>query len=433
MSTDIEVNDSPYPDSVKAGIPKLSPTPKGWEKAPLKKYLYEVRRPAKLENDKLYKLVTVKRSRGGAEEREWLTGKQIKTKTQFFVEEGDFLISKRQIVHGACAVVPKELHGAVVSNEYCILHSNGGIDIGFLNYLSHTLYFQQTCFHSSIGVHVEKMIFRQNKWLDWEFNIPPIEEQVQIVRILDAIGVLISSLEKIIKSKNEEKLALMQHLLTGKRRFSKFSSQVWTQSQLGEIGACIRGISYKPYDIIKGDSGGIKLLRANNIQRNRISLEDVTRVTESLVSAEKKLKDGDVVICMANGSRHLVGKAAYIDKACGSSTIGAFCSLYRLIADKVDSKFVGQFFNSPIYDYALRSRFSGSSINNLKPSDIEEIPINLPPLAEQRRISAVLSAADREMDQLTQKLDAYKQQKKGLMQQLLTGKKRVKLDHKEVA
>jgi type I restriction enzyme S subunit len=54
-------------------------------------------------------------------------------------------------------------------------------------------------------------------------------------------------------------------------------------------------------------------------------------------------------------------------------------------------------------------------------------------IAEQRKIATVLSAADREIDQLIQKLDAYKQQKKGLMQQLLTGKKRVGIAKSEVA
>lgn len=406
MSTDIEVNDSPYPDSVKAGIPKLAPTPKGWEKAPLKKYLYEVRRPAKLENEKRYKLVTVKRSRGGAEEREWLTGKQIKTKTQFFVEEGDFLISKRQIVHGACAVVPKELHGAVVSNEYCILHSNGGIDIGFLNYLSHTLYFQQTCFHSSIGVHVEKMIFRQNKWLDWEFNIPPIGEQKEIVNILTAIDKLITKLEDAIKFKNFQKNVLMRQLLTGKQRLHGFNGK-WGKTKLGDVLEYEQPTKY----LVKS-----KKYNASNITpvltANKAFILGYTNETEGIFNNLPVIIFDDFTTA---------SKFANFPFKVKSSAI----KILRPKQANADLLFIYK--NMQLIDFPL------SDHQRYWISEYQNIEITWPSLEEQQGITAVLSAADREIDQLTQKLNAYKLQKKGLMQQLLTGKKRVNIAKSEAA
>ncbi|MDP3438619.1 MAG: restriction endonuclease subunit S, partial [Azonexus sp.] len=174
-----------FPPSVQAGIPKLPPTPKGWRKVALGAHLHEINRPVNLEPGTEYTLVTVRRSRGGVDKRSVLLGSEIKTPTQFFVAAGDFLISKRQIVHGACGIVPAELDGAVVSNEYAVLGGDGEIDPRFLRYLSETTYFQQTCFHSSIGVHVEKMLFRTEQWLKRPFNIPPLDEQRRIVEILD--------------------------------------------------------------------------------------------------------------------------------------------------------------------------------------------------------------------------------------------------------
>jgi type I restriction enzyme S subunit len=160
----------------------------------------------------------VKRSRGGVELRETLRGQDIKTPSQFYVREGDFLISKRQIVHGACGIVPAELDGAVVSNEYAVLNTDGQLDLRFLRYLSESRYFQQTCFHSSIGVHVEKMIFKLDRWLKWPFNIPPLAEQLRIVEILDNASQQIRSVEAQIERLKQEKRALMADLLTGKRR-----------------------------------------------------------------------------------------------------------------------------------------------------------------------------------------------------------------------
>lgn len=151
-------NPSAYPPSIQAGIPKLGETPKGWKRHKLGDLLRRIERPARLVDSETYQLVTAKRNRGGIVARESLRGEQIRTKTQFYVEAGDFLISNRQISHGACGVVPESLHRAVVSNEYTAFHTSEGLDPAFLNALSHSVYFQQTCFHSSIGVHVEKLV-----------------------------------------------------------------------------------------------------------------------------------------------------------------------------------------------------------------------------------------------------------------------------------
>ena len=122
MSDDAEIANietpSAYPPSIQAGIPRLGVTPKGWTRFSLGDLLRRVERPAKLIDTERYQLVTAKRNRGGIVARETLRGDQIRTKTQFYVETGDFLISNRQISHGACGIVPAGLNRAVVSNEY---------------------------------------------------------------------------------------------------------------------------------------------------------------------------------------------------------------------------------------------------------------------------------------------------------------------------
>lgn len=193
------------PTSIRVGIPKLLDTPAGWKREKLDKHLFEIKRPICLEPERSYRLVTVKRSRGGVEERSCLLGREIKTPSQFLIDAGDFLISKRQIVHGACGIVPDDLAGSVVSNEYTVIGTKGGIDLAFLQYLSESMYFQQICFHSSIGVHVEKMIFNVKRWLNWHFNIPPLPEQKKIVDILSIWDEAIEVVSKLIISSKEQK------------------------------------------------------------------------------------------------------------------------------------------------------------------------------------------------------------------------------------
>lgn len=212
------VTGNSYPLSVQPGIPNLPPTPRGWQRTTLGKHLKEVARPVTLAPERSYRLVTVRRSRGGVDERGVLPGSEIKTPTQFSVKSGDFLISKRQIVHGACGIVPPHLDGAIVSNEYAVLNAGESLDVRFLAYLAETTYFQQTCFHSSIGVHVEKMLFKLDHWLTWPFNIPPREVQERIVKQLDLASEQIRSVERQLDLLKAEKRALMADLLTGKRR-----------------------------------------------------------------------------------------------------------------------------------------------------------------------------------------------------------------------
>lgn len=207
-----------YPLSVQSGIPRLPPPPTGWRTTALAHHLTEVVRPAALSGQEPYTLVTVRRSRGGVEKRSVLLGSQIKTPTQFYVKSGDFLISKRQIVHGACGIVPKHLDGAIVSNEYAVLNTDDRLDARFLAYLAETTYFQQTCFHSSIGVHIEKMLFNLERWLSWPFNIPPLEVQLRIVEQLDFATEEIRLAERQVELLKTEKQALMADLLTGRRR-----------------------------------------------------------------------------------------------------------------------------------------------------------------------------------------------------------------------
>ena len=200
------------------GIPVLGKCPRGWQTWKLRDLLTPVQRPVQLNATQPYRLVTAKRYRAGIVPREVLLGNQIKTATQFESKGGDFLISRRQIVHGACGLVPASLDGAIVSNEYSCLRVLGDLDPVFLEYLTHTKYLQRTFYQSSVGVTVEKMIFRLDHWLKYEIHVPPLDEQRRIVSLLSAIDREIVLLDRQQKAMAEQKKGLMQKLLTGKVR-----------------------------------------------------------------------------------------------------------------------------------------------------------------------------------------------------------------------
>ncbi len=398
--------DSLYPVSVKAGKPILGMLPTGWQKLSLEKCLNIEARKAYIQDNQEYDLVTVKRSRGGVIRREHLKGKDISVKSQFYIKEGDFLISKRQIVHGACGLVPKELSGSIVSNEYCVLTGRSGFYLPYMEFLSESLYFQQTCFHSSIGVHIEKMIFKLDSWFKWPFNIPPLSEQKRIVKILSTWDKAISVTEKLLTNSQQQKKALMQQLLTGKKRLldergGRYGGE-WHRAELGAVLDYMQPTPYLVDSTDYNDSYSIPVLTAGKSFILGYTNEE-------------------------HGIYHAPLPAIIFDDFTTDSKFVDFefkakSSAMKILTAKkgVSAKYIFEAMQMLKFKIGGHQRHWISIYSNLV------IPI--PDAKEQQKIAAVLSAADAEISTLEKKLACLKDEKKALMQQLLTGKRRVKID-----
>ena len=158
--------------------------------------------------------------------------------------------------------------------------------------------------------------------------------------------------------------------------------------RLGELIEQIRGVSYQPADLrTSEDKDGVMLLRANNIQDGKIVLNDVLYVSIDKVNEKQYLRKGDILVCTSSGSRDLVGKAAFVadDMPC---VFGAFCKVVRPKADY--PKYIGYFFQSPSYRQKISDASAGANINNIRNEHIDDLTINIPPLDEQRKITALL-------------------------------------------
>jgi type I restriction enzyme S subunit len=169
---------------------------------------------------------------------------------------------------------------------------------------------------------------------------------------------------------------------------------------LKDFGRMIRGITYAKAESSKEPTPNfVPLLGAANIQRS-INYEGLTFVASSLIKPDQYLKDGDVLICMSSGSKHLVGKAGIVRNPPASS-FGAFCGVFR-ISDEKNRDYLAMLFKSPMYRTAISVASRGIGINNLRVGDIESIAFSLPPLAEQKRIVAKVDELMALCDQLEQ-------------------------------
>ncbi|MDY6798285.1 MAG: restriction endonuclease subunit S [Pseudomonadota bacterium] len=161
------------------------------------------------------------------------------------------------------------------------------------------------------------------------------------------------------------------------------------------------------------------LLRSNNIADGTLNFRDVQFVPISNVDDKQILKEGDVAVCMSNGSKALVGKAGRFSARSGKFTVGAFCSIFRPDSDAND-RFVSYVFQSRGYRKHLDVTLAGSAINNLRNHDLELYRLKIPPAQEQAKIAQILDILDtqiRQTEALIAKLEHIKQ---GLLTDLLT-------------
>ena len=158
--------------------------------------------------------------------------------------------------------------------------------------------------------------------------------------------------------------------------------------RLGDIVEQVRGVSYKPEDLHKTlNENSVVLLRAHNIKEGKLNFDDVVYVDRKKVSEKQYLTMGDILICASSGSKELVGKAAYVEQTL-DMTFGAFCKVVR---PKVEcKKYIGHFFDSPIYRKKISNASAGANINNIRTEDIDNLTLALPSIDKQKEIIARL-------------------------------------------
>jgi len=194
--------------------------PENWDVYEFGKALNLEENSIELDDLKKYSRVTVKRRHEGVVLRDELLGKDILVQNQFKINSGDFIISRRQIIHNACGLIPTALDSAVVSNEYSCYSGTELLDIRYFDLFAQTKLFQQTIAVTTQGVDIEKYIFLQDEWLELKMPIPPPDEQEKIISIADSIELEIENYRKYKIHLEKLKVGLMQQLLFGKIRFS---------------------------------------------------------------------------------------------------------------------------------------------------------------------------------------------------------------------
>lgn len=259
--------------------------------------------------------------------------------------------------------------------------------------------------------------------------IPSIKEQVKIAEILTIWDDAIAKQEQLIKQKQLLKKGLMQQIFSQKLRFKDDNGNnypVWETKKLGELDIFISdgnyGEMYPKSSEMK--SCGVPFIRANNIKNLCLIWNDMRFIDHDLHAILKSghLKTNDILVT----TRGDIGMLGYVTEEFNGSNINAQICLLRVLKN-ISSKFLLQFLSSNFGVLQFKALQTGSALKQLPKGNLAKVKIKLPWLPEQTKIANFLTTLDDGITNLTEQLKQLQLQKKGLMQQLLTGKVRVKV------
>jgi type I restriction enzyme S subunit len=405
--------------------------PNGWEKHPVGKICTSIvpgRNKPKAFNGSIPWVTTPE-----------IKGKYIPSKsqqnyisTEVLKECGGKIVPSGAVVMAAVG----ELGLVAITSEEVVLnqqlHAFVCSDLVHNEYLAYWLSSQKT-YMRSIASKTTIPYLNKTNCESVPVALPPRPEQRKIATILGTWDKAISTTERLIDNSKQQKKALMQQLLTGKKRLLDDSGKPfegeWEEIKLGDVVLTGRGYAFKSTQY---SESGYKIVRVTNVDSSgKIDLSDCVYIPDETAFEFKKyeLYQDDVLLVMVGAT---VGKLGFVSK----DTLPALLNQNMWSLRSKDSERLCQIFlRHVIYQVVAKYLLSqqGSARGFFTQKTFESVKFSIPTIKEQQKVASVLTNADKEIELLEQQLADLKQEKKALMQQLLTGKRRVIVDEKEVA
>lgn len=262
-----------------------------------------------------------------------------------------------------------------------------------------------------------------------QIPVPPLAEQRKIAEVLGVWDEAIEKQARLIEKLALRKRGLMQRLLSAKLRLPGFS-EPWEKVKLGDIGHFLSSNTLSR-DCLNEQIGNIKNIHYGDILIKLPTIVDasfihIPYVNDDVIVKSDYLKNGDIIFA-DTAEDYTVGKAIeIINIQAIPVTSGLHTIPFRPKSGIFVNRFLGYYVNSTDYRRQLQPLIQGIKVYSISKTALCKTTLKIPTLSEQTAIAEVLTAADREIELAKEKLDRLRRQKRGLMQQLLTGKRRIK-------
>ena len=281
---------------------------------------------------------------------------------KYLVKDGDILFARTGASTGKTYIYAPQDGKLYYAGFLIRANVNFGTNPKFVFYQTQTHRYKKWV--SIMSMRSGQPGINSQEYASYQFWKPTKEEQDKISDLITLLDQRIKTQKKIIKDLKKLKDAICNVNFTS-----------GSALKLGNVGKFVRGLTYSASDVID-DTMGTAVMRSNNISNgDPVNFEELVWVNK-IPNHEQILRDGDILICMANGSSPLVGKASYyVDCGMYSATVGAFCGIYRSY-----NPLTKWLFQSKHYKKHIQRCIQGGNgaIANIYPEDILAISFNIP-------------------------------------------------------
>lgn len=344
-----------------------------------------------------------------------------KTENYTVIKTGDFVYNPRkskQAPYGPFNCYHLEKDG-IVSPLYTCLRPKGIADNEYLQW-----YFQSGSWYRFIyengaqnGARHDRVGMTDSLMQEIPVHLPQLaEEQQKIAEFLSTIDTVIAKQKETVSAWEERKKGVMQKLVSQEVRFKADDESdfpEWEEKTLSEIASFHSGLTYTPDDVVDSENG-VLVFRSSNIQNGRICYDDNVYVDKEL-KEKNYVRLQDIVVCVRNGSKALVGKNALVTESDLNATWGAFMTVIRT---KQNYEFVHQYLNSAFFKKEMYKDSGTATINQITTAMLNGCKLLVPSLPEQQKIADCLSSLDDVIEKQKVTLAAWGKLKKGLLQQM---------------
>ena len=340
------------------------------------------------------------------------------------VRKGDIVYNMMRMWQGASGLAEKD---GLLSPAYIVLAPKKDIDSRYASYLFKSARLIYLFWAYSYGLTNDRRRLYFNDFKKIPVDVPSLPEQQKIARILSIWDKAIATVEKLIENSKAQKKALMQQLLTGKQQLPGFTEE-WQEVVLGSLGATYGGLSGKS----KEDFGrGKPFIPYINIFNNsKIDIAHFDLVDIAPTERQSRVRYGDIFFTTSSETPEEVGMSSVLLDQVSDLYLNSFCFGFRLHNfDILSPEYARYVLRSEQIRKAITVLAQGSTRFNLSKQELMKLRLKLPCLDEQNAITVVLVNAERQVNTLEQQHLCLQEQKTALMQQLLTGKRRVQVDH----
>lgn len=319
---------------------------------------------------------------------------------------------------GASAYIPKDYNELFLPDRLwqTVVKKNVNVDMKFLYYVLNSRKFKYRISIIATGTSDSMKNISKSDFLNIKIIFPKLKEQEKISEILSTWDDAIGKIEALIEEKKIIKKGLMQQLLTGSKRLKGFENQEKKIKRLK---------SYLQECTVRNKDNQIK--RVLSVTNSRGFIEQSEKFDRTIASADvseyKVVKSGEFGY---NPSRVNVGSIDLL-KNFDEGLLSPMYVVFKTKEDKLLPAYLYQYFKSRNFYEDMKNYLQGSVRQNLNFKALCQMKVFIPSLEEQQAIANILITADKEISLLEEKLEILKEQKKGLMQDLLTGKVRVKV------